>query len=376
MRKFLTVIGAAAFLASCNSTPEGYTITGETKGIADGTKVYIEKIDPTTGQPSAIDSTDVKGNAFTFKGNAQNPDFNFIHFADGDGRVPVIIENGNIAVAFDKENLENNKATGTKNNDEFISFSNQSTEIDKKIMAFQEANQDAFMQAKEQNDEAKMDEIMDKLYAIYDEKDAFLEEYLEKNPKSFTTLFIVTQQTPNGELSKEEAQGFYNNFDETLQQSSVGMSLKSILDQMPDAKIKVGDKAPVFSAKTPDGKELSLKESLGKVTIIDFWASWCGPCRKENPKVVALYNQYHEKGLNIIGVSLDKDDAKWKEAIEKDGLTWNHISNLMFWQDPIAQEYEVRAIPATFILDENGVVVAKNLRGKKLEKKISELLSK
>jgi peroxiredoxin len=154
------------------------------------------------------------------------------------------------------------------------------------------------------------------------------------------------------------------------------MALKTTLDQIPDAKIKVGDKAPDFSAKTPTGTDLSLNESLGKVTIIDFWASWCGPCRKENPKVVALYNQYHDKGLNIIGVSLDKEDSKWKEAIEKDQLTWNHVSNLMFWQDPIAQEYEVRAIPATFILDENGIVVAKNLRGKKLENKIKELLSK
>lgn len=376
MKKIFTVIGAVTLLASCNNTPKGFTITGETKGIADGSKVYIEQIDPTTGQPNAVDSTDVKNNSFTFKGDAKHPDLNLIHFADGEGRVPVIVENGNIKVVFDKENTENNKATGTTNNDEFVSFSEKSTEIDKKIMAFQEENQEIYMKAKEENDEAKLDEIMDKLYALYDKKDNFVEEYLEKNPKSFTTLFIVTQQAPNGGISKEEALEYYNNFDEHLKQSKIGMALKTTLDQIPDAKIKVGDKAPDFSAKTPTGTDLSLNESLGKVTIIDFWASWCGPCRKENPKVVALYNQYHDKGLNIIGVSLDKEDSKWKEAIEKDQLTWNHVSNLMFWQDPIAQEYEVRAIPATFILDENGIVVAKNLRGKKLENKIKELLSK
>ena len=134
--------------------------------------------------------------------------------------------------------------------------------------------------------------------------------------------------------------------------------------------VEVGKKAPDFSAPSPDGKTISLKESLGKVTIIDFWASWCGPCRMENPNVVAMYNELHEKGLNIIGVSLDKDEAKWKEAIEKDGLSWNHISNLNFWQDPIAEMYNVKAIPATFILDANGVIVAKDLRGAELKAKV------
>ena len=121
---------------------------------------------------------------------------------------------------------------------------------------------------------------------------------------------------------------------------------------------------------------VSLKESLGKVTIVDFWASWCGPCRQENPNVVAIYNDLHAKGLNIIGVSLDKDASKWKEAIAKDKLTWTHVSNLKFWDEPIAKLYHVEAIPATFILDAAGNVVAKDLRGDALRAKIVELLAK
>ena len=131
-----------------------------------------------------------------------------------------------------------------------------------------------------------------------------------------------------------------------------------------------------FSAPNPEGKTVSLKESLGKVTIIDFWASWCGPCRVENPNVVALYNEFHAKGLNIIGVSLDKDAAKWKEAIAKDQLTWTHISNLKHWEDPIAKQYGVQSIPATFILDASGKIVAKDLRGAELKAKVAELLAK
>jgi thiol-disulfide isomerase/thioredoxin len=112
------------------------------------------------------------------------------------------------------------------------------------------------------------------------------------------------------------------------------------------------------------------------VTIVDFWASWCAPCRRENPNVVALYKELHSKGLNIIGVSLDKDAAKWKEAIAKDKLTWNQVSNLKFWDEPIAAQYEVEAIPATFILDASGKIVARDLRGDELRAKIIELLAK
>jgi thiol-disulfide isomerase/thioredoxin len=121
---------------------------------------------------------------------------------------------------------------------------------------------------------------------------------------------------------------------------------------------------------------VSLKESLGKVTIVDFWASWCGPCRKENPNVVAIYKELHSKGLNIVGVSLDKEAKAWKEAIAKDNLTWTQVSNLKFWEEPIAAQYSVQSIPATFILDATGKVVAQDLRGDELRAKILELLAK
>ena len=119
----------------------------------------------------------------------------------------------------------------------------------------------------------------------------------------------------------------------------------------------------------------SLKENLGKATLIDFWASWCPPCRQENPNVVAIYNEFHAKGLNIISVSLDKFADKWKQAIEEDKLSWTQVSNLKEMKDPIALQYEVTQIPTTFLLDASGKVVAVDLRGDDLKAKINELLS-
>lgn len=118
-----------------------------------------------------------------------------------------------------------------------------------------------------------------------------------------------------------------------------------------------------------------MKASLGKVTIVDFWASWCNPCRLENPNVVALYNEFHAKGLNIISVSLDKDAAKWKEAIAKDKLSWTQVSNLKDFEDPIAIAYGVNSIPSVFVLDAKGIIVAKDLRGAELKAKIAALLA-
>ena len=134
--------------------------------------------------------------------------------------------------------------------------------------------------------------------------------------------------------------------------------------------------APDFSAPNPQGKTVSLKESLGKVTLVDFWASWCGPCRQENPSVVALYKDYHSKGLNIIGVSLDQDKKKWMDAIAKDQLTWTHISNLKGWEDPIARQYNIESIPATLLLDADGKIIARDLRGADLRNMVASVLGK
>ncbi len=137
-----------------------------------------------------------------------------------------------------------------------------------------------------------------------------------------------------------------------------------------------GAVAPGFKLPTPEGEEVSLEEYKGKVTLIDFWASWCGPCRKENPNVVKMYNKYKAKGFEIIGVSLDRKKDAWVKAIAKDGLTWQHVSDLKGWKNVVAQAYSVSSIPHTVLVDREGKIIARNLRGPMLEAKLEEIFSK
>ena len=135
----------------------------------------------------------------------------------------------------------------------------------------------------------------------------------------------------------------------------------------------IGGLAPDFSQKTPEGEDLKLSDMRGKVVLVDFWASWCGPCRRENPNVVKLYDRYKEKGFEILGVSLDRQKDRWLQAIKKDGLEWYHVSDLKGWKNEVAQMYSVSSIPHTVLVDQNGRILARNLRGAKLEQKLAEL---
>jgi len=154
------------------------------------------------------------------------------------------------------------------------------------------------------------------------------------------------------------------------------MSRVILPEEMPSGGPEVGSTAPDFTLPQPDGNLLSLSQLKGKYVLVDFWASWCGPCRKENPQVVSLYQKYKGKGFEILGVSLDDKREAWLQAIEKDGLSWRHVSDLKGWQNEAAQLYDVNAIPMTYLLDPNGTIIAKGLRGPSLEAKLEELFGK
>ncbi|MDR6967510.1 peroxiredoxin [Flavobacterium arsenatis] len=361
-------VGLVSFQAIIN---KDYTLTGTVKGLENGKTVVLEKQDEILGMV-AVDSVKVENEKFTFKGKTLEPSIHFIQVQDIQGKVAFILENGKINFTIYKDSVAKSRIGGTQNNEDLQNFNSAAMKVQKKMQDFQAANMKKMQDAQASNDEATMNALMDEFGKMQSEIMEMTSVFPEKNPKSFLSILFLDNMFNQQDVDIEKIKKVYNNLDASLKATKPGKTVKNKIDNFKS--ITVGSLAPEFSAPNPDGKVISLKESLGKITIIDFWASWCGPCRQENPSVVALYNEYHAKGLNIIGVSLDKDATKWKEAIAKDNLTWNHISNLKFWSDPIAELYNVKSIPATFILDANGKIIARDLRGAELRAKVAEIL--
>jgi len=384
MKRILLLLTVVSVLFSCNKAGVNeYIISGTVKGIADGKTVVLEKQDE-TGQLKPIDTVKVKDGKFTIKGSAKEPEIMLLQIEALQGKVPFVLENGDIEVIVDKDSLQKSKLSGTFNNDVFSKFNVDvikfQKDSQKKLMAFQNTNMAKMKAAQEAKDTVAINKLVKEYQAIQKEGMDFYVKFAENNPKALISALIVDSMLNDPAADLARAKKIFASFDAELKKYKPGKSIQSKLDKLakPVAAVssaEVGTVAPEFSAPNPAGKSVSLKESLGKVTIVDFWASWCNPCRLENPNVVALYNEFHAKGLNIISVSLDKDAAKWKEAIAKDKLSWTQVSNLKDFEDPIALAYGVNSIPSVFVLDAKGTIVAKDLRGAELKAKIAALLA-
>lgn len=387
MKKIILFLSAVVMLTSC--TKDKYTISGTATGFENGKTVILEIPNENGSGLTAIDTVKIENGKFEIKGKAIEPAFHTIQVEGVQGKIPFILENGDITIVVNKDSIQKSKVSGTYNNDEYVAFNEEITKVQKKLMDFQTKNMQAMNTAQQTKDTAVINSLMKEFAKIQEEvgttSKAKYVTYAETHPKSFISVLIIQGMLNDPTADTKKSEKMYNSLEESLKNTKPGKAIKAKLGEMKSPG--VGATAPAapaveakwradFSGPNPEGKVISLKQCLGKVTIVDFWASWCGPCRKENPNVVAIYKELHSKGLNIVGVSLDKDAKAWKEAIAKDKLTWNHVSNLKFWDEPIAAQYKVQSIPATFILDASGNVVAQDLRGDELRAKIIELLAK
>lgn len=377
MKKIVLALAFLAIAISCNKLAENeFEIDGTIDGVENGIFVILEKQDE-MGNFIPMDTTKLDNGKFSFKGESKEVGFHYIQIQTVNGKIPFILENGTIKIEAYKDSIQKSKITGTYSNEQYLAHTKITDGINVRMKKFQDENTPKWMAAQAASDTVTMNALMKENKKFEEEYMTAAKNHIKNHPNSFLSAVFIDQMLNLPGQDIKEIEKSYNTLSEPLKKSKPGVSAKTKIDELSKKpSVEVGSMAPDFSAPNPEGTVVSLKESLGKVTIIDFWASWCGPCRKENPNVVALYDEFHSKGLNIIGVSLDKPEAKegWIQAIAADKLTWPQVSNLKHWEEPIAKMYGVQSIPAIFILDASGKIVARDLRGAELKAKVQELL--
>ncbi|MGJ8684284.1 MAG: TlpA family protein disulfide reductase [Nonlabens sp.] len=372
--KFLLSTLLVILLISCKTattTENTHFIEGNAPGVYNGMRVYMNKLNA-GNRPMPVDTAIVMDEKFYFDQNEVStfPDVRFLTMDTGDDKFVFIQGNEALQIELNKDTLWASNVTGSEENKILYDFRKEQADYQTKTMNFKTERGKAYRAG-----DAEKGDLVTKSWM--DAEESYkngIYKTIESNPEKLVSSMIIGDMLNSKLIDTDKARTLYDMLEGDVKNSPIAKSLENYL--MKFEKTAIGVKAPYFEGKTPEGNILKLDDVLGKVTLIDFWASWCGPCRRENPNVVRAYKKYHDKGFNIISVSLDKQNAEaaWKAAIEKDEMDWNHISRLMHWQDPIAKLYNVTGIPATFLLDENGVIIAKNLRGQALHDKLEELL--
>lgn len=379
--QYVCLLWISTWLLACNSnkdntqenTPDTptttingkeITIEGETSSSQKGL-IILKRIQDNT--LIAVDSAQVSGTRFQLKTRISEPDFYMLNIF-GQRDVPLVLNDKQATV---KVKID------TKNPDFGVQFSDSKDTDDYYALEAILKGFTANLQALEQ----KYSEQPAQLQKAYTE----LQQASVKKVKAFIDSIgpSIVAFRASSVLAPEEEAEYLNAFNKKMQTAlpeskytqQLALKVQAINQELAATQhLQVGKPAPDIKLNSPEGTPITLSSLKGKVVLIDFWASWCGPCRQENPNVVKMYQQYKNKGFEIYGVSLDKNREDWLAAIEEDQLAWLHVSDLQFWNSAAAQTYNVRAIPATYLIGKDGIILAKNLRGPALEAKVAEVL--
>ena len=366
MRLVLSLV-LLSILLSCESSSS--KLTGTVENLSDGSKVYLTHLGP-QNIPIPLDTTVVQNDKFQFELSESNQNLNLIEFENINGNILFINDAPQIEIDVNRSNLRDSDIKAGVHNKLLKEYINLITSYSTKINEKKAQHQNS----SEARDELAILDLRLDIEEIEKESKQASLEFIKTNTHSIVGMMALSDVMNSKSIPLNKMKSLYEAYDADVKDTPLGKAIGQKIAKI--GATDIGAEAPKFSGPTPDGDMLSLEDAMGKVTLIDFWASWCKPCRIENPNIVSIYNDYKDRGFTVVGVSLDKPNSKraWTKAIADDNLEWNHISNLKHWQEPIAQKYGVRAIPAAFLIDENGIIIGKDLRGNELREKVKEVL--
>ncbi len=336
---------AQTSVTSKSHSARGYEISGNISGYVDGTSVSF--LNQQTGVPEK--QTSFENGKFVLKGQLSEPSIIILVFGDQPPAVPLFIENSNIKIEGDKNNLDELSITGSQTETQFEQYS--------KMM---KPYQSMFSPGSGKN--------ADSVAAV----EKISEDFVKKHPSSYVSPLAIIRILQASE-NFQKADKLLKTLSNEVQQSSLA---KYLGQQLVLARINpIGSEIADFSENDTAGHTIKISSFRGKYVLIDFWASWCRPCREENPNVVAAFHKYHDKNFTVLGVSLDQARQAWLDAIKVDGLTWTHVSDLKGWGNEVATMFHITSIPQNILINPQGKIIAKNLRGDALSQKLGELFN-
>ncbi|MDB4582270.1 AhpC/TSA family protein [Draconibacterium sp.] len=362
MKKYFILILSVALFAC--SQQKGYKINVNLEG-AEG-QILLEKRGATAWIP--IDTADVIEGVAVLEGEVEIPGDYYLSVLGQRAKALVFVENAKINVTGKADSIYLAEITGSVTHDEYKVVDNKMKEISEEYMALYQESRTATAAG----DNAKAEELMDKVNELYESTITVQEDFVKENPASYVAPYFLLRIQYGKEADELEA--LVSGLDPKLDSVQSIIDLKELIKKLKT--VAIGQIAPDFTQNDPDGNPVRFSDiySKNELTLLDFWAAWCGPCRGENPNVVAVYNDYKDKGFSVFGVSLDREKEAWLKAIKDDNLTWTHVSDLSYWDNAAAKLYAVSGIPHSILVDKNGKIIAKNKREDELREAVSSFL--